>query len=152
MDKKQRIIQLINYYAGGRTGDFADKLGVGGNTISTWKARNTIDYDLVFAKCENLNAEWLLTGEGEMIKGELPQAVIAEGSNGENDLDLVKSYLNKIYAEQQEIKATISTKLNSVKTIVVSPDQLKQFDDEIEHVWGQIGKKPAAKKTKRSRS
>jgi hypothetical protein len=34
-------------------------------TISSWKARNSIDYDLVLAKCNGINLNWLLAGEGE---------------------------------------------------------------------------------------
>lgn len=35
------------------------------STISGWTSRNSIDYDLVFSKCDDVNLHWLLTGEGE---------------------------------------------------------------------------------------
>lgn len=31
-------------------------------------ARNTFDIELIYAKCENLDANWLLTGEGSMYR------------------------------------------------------------------------------------
>lgn len=48
--------------------ELANFLGVKQNTISTWKARDTIDYDLIISKCDFLDANWLLTGKGEMLK------------------------------------------------------------------------------------
>ena len=68
MDKKDRLDAIIKHFAGGNASQFANLLGVSPSTISTWKARNTIDYDLIFAKCENLSASWLLSGSGNMLK------------------------------------------------------------------------------------
>ena len=48
--------------------EFADFLGVKQPTISTWRKRNTIDYKLIITKCNNIDANWLLTGQGEMLK------------------------------------------------------------------------------------
>ena len=68
MDKKDRLDAIIKHFGGGNASQFANLLGVSPSTISTWKARNTIDYDLIFAKCENLSASWLLSGSGSMLK------------------------------------------------------------------------------------
>jgi len=46
----------------------ANYLGVKANTISTWKSRNTLDYELIFAKCDYIDLNWLITGEGEMLR------------------------------------------------------------------------------------
>ncbi len=40
-----------------------DMLGVSPNTLSTWRKRNSFDYELVFSKCEGLDANFLLYGE-----------------------------------------------------------------------------------------
>ena len=68
MDKKDRLEAIIGYYSNGKPSVFANFLGVAPSTISSWLARNTIDYDLIFAKCENLSSDWLLTGEGNMLR------------------------------------------------------------------------------------
>ena len=70
MDKKQMILDLIDYYSNGSKTLFSKKLGVTPQTISSWISRNTFDKELIFAKCENINAEWLLTGEGYLLKSE----------------------------------------------------------------------------------
>lgn len=72
MDKKQMILDLIDYYSNGNKTLFSKKLGVTPQTISSWLSRNTFDKELIFAKCENVSAEWLLTGNGPMLKEEVP--------------------------------------------------------------------------------
>ena len=48
--------------------DLAPFLGIAPATLSNWKSRGSLDYDLVFSKCEQLNLDWLLTGRGNMEK------------------------------------------------------------------------------------
>ena len=68
MNKKERLEALIAKYSDGKPTRFAKYIGVAPSTISTWLARDSFDYDLLFAKCKDLSAQWLLTGEGEMLK------------------------------------------------------------------------------------
>jgi hypothetical protein len=49
--------------------DFALYLGIKQNTLSAWKSREVIDYELIMEKCPFLNGDWLLrNGEGEMLR------------------------------------------------------------------------------------
>lgn len=59
---------LISYFDNGNKAQFSKRLGISPQGISTWIKRNTFDSELIFSKCENINASWLLTGEGEMIQ------------------------------------------------------------------------------------
>ena len=68
MSKRDRLQRLIDYYSGGNKTQFANKLGITPQGISSWVSRDTFDIELVYAKCENVSAQWLLTGEGEMCK------------------------------------------------------------------------------------
>lgn len=68
MNKKSRLEKIIQHYSGGKPSLFAKYIGVAPSTISSWLSRDTLDYDLLFAKCENLSCEWLLTGRGEMLR------------------------------------------------------------------------------------
>ena len=43
-------------------------LGISPATLSNWKSRGSIDYDLVFSKCEHVDFDWLLTGRGDMMR------------------------------------------------------------------------------------
>lgn len=44
----------------------ADLLGISKSTLSNWRARNSLDYTILFSKCEHINYNWLITGEGDM--------------------------------------------------------------------------------------
>ncbi len=70
MDKKNILSELIKHYSDGNKSKFANMLGVSPQAISTWEKRNTFDIELIYAKCENLNASWLLTGVGNMLNTE----------------------------------------------------------------------------------
>ncbi len=66
---KTLIINKIKSYLGIKTdSDFATFLGVKQPTISSWKSRNTLDYELIIAKCNDIDANWLITGKGEMLR------------------------------------------------------------------------------------
>lgn len=78
MTKKERLEALIAHYSDGKPTQFAKYIGVAPSTISTWLARDSFDYDLLFAKCENISPEWLFTGNGPMLKAaETSEPVIA---------------------------------------------------------------------------
>lgn len=68
MDKKGILEALIAHYTGGNKSQFAKKLGIKPQTINTWDSRSTFDIELIYSKCEHISADWLLTGEGPMLK------------------------------------------------------------------------------------
>ncbi|MGJ5643243.1 LexA family transcriptional regulator [Formosa sp. S-31] len=70
MDKTLIINKIIEHYNFKSDADFARFLGIRPQTLSNWKSRNTYDAELLYTKCVNINPEWLLTGEGELLKTE----------------------------------------------------------------------------------
>ncbi len=68
MDKKDRLLRLIELFADGNKSEFARMIGVTPQAISTWISRNTFDIDIIYSKCVNVSPEWLLTGEGDIFK------------------------------------------------------------------------------------
>lgn len=70
MDKGIMVEKLVDYFSNGNKAAFAKQLGVSPQTVHSWIARNTFDSELVFAKCDGLSADWLLTGEGPMLRSE----------------------------------------------------------------------------------
>lgn len=62
---------LINYYTDGNKARFSQMLGVKPQTVSAWISRKTFDAEVLYAKCDGISAEWLLSGgEGEMLKAQ----------------------------------------------------------------------------------
>lgn len=84
MTKRERLEALIAHYSDGKPTRFAKHIGVAPSTISTWIARDTFDYDLLFAKCEMISPEWLLTGNGSMLKTALQEAMVVEPVRSES--------------------------------------------------------------------
>ena len=70
MDKSSMLIQMVEYYGQGKKNHFANRLGVRPQTINTWLSRNTFDTELIYSKCEDISADWLLTGQGNMLKSD----------------------------------------------------------------------------------
>ena len=92
MNKKERLETLINYYTDGNKSKFSALLGVKPQTINTWLTRDTFDADLIYAKCEFLSGDWLLSGEGEMLKVSTPSDK--------------PSVVSTIHARQSEVSVT----------------------------------------------
>lgn len=108
MDKSEMINALANHYSNGKLKDFASFLGVAQNTISNWKTRGTIDYELVFTKCEGLSASWLLSGGlGKMINKEKSPDGVPGQSEGGGQSSIINSGLTdnvlKLILQEQHV-------------------------------------------------
>lgn len=79
MDKTQVLTRIKEAYNLTTDKDLSLYLGVSTQTLGNWKARNTLDFDVIFTKCESLSADWLLTGKGSMLRGEAePNRILVE--------------------------------------------------------------------------
>lgn len=69
MEKKEMVEMLISHYSNGNKAQFAAKIGIKPQTLSMWLSRNSFDAEALFASCEGVSAEWLLSNgeKGEMI-------------------------------------------------------------------------------------
>lgn len=70
LTKRNILEALIDHYSNGSKAQFASLLGISRQGLSTWLSRETFDYDLVYSKCEHISGDWLLTGEGSMLRSE----------------------------------------------------------------------------------
>ncbi|WP_300979028.1 helix-turn-helix domain-containing protein [Flavobacterium sp.] len=82
MDKSLILKEIKKHYNFKTDGEFADFLGIKQNTLSNWATRNSIDYDRIITKCEDIDANWLLTGKGDMLKKEKDLATAAPVHKG----------------------------------------------------------------------
>lgn len=110
MDKRLMLEQLINYYTDGNKTRFAELVGVKPQTINSWLTRNSYDAELIYSKCVNVSADWLLSGEGSMIKNEINHTI--------SDDDL-KEELIKLRAENDVLREVVGLrKKNDMKANV----------------------------------
>jgi phage repressor protein C with HTH and peptisase S24 domain len=68
IDKALILNSIKSHYGFKSNADFAGFLGIAPTTLSSWYTRNTFDYELLYAKCEDIDGNWLITGKGNMIK------------------------------------------------------------------------------------
>lgn len=68
INKSLILNKLKNHYQFSTDSEFAHFLGIKPQTLSSWHSRNTFDIDLLYAKCVNVDANFLLTGKGEVEK------------------------------------------------------------------------------------
>jgi phage repressor protein C with HTH and peptisase S24 domain len=87
MNKKDRLKALIQHYGEGKPTTFAKYIGVAPSTISSWLARDAMDYDLVFSKCTGVSSRWLLTGEGD-IEENFANCKINQEENSKKDAEI----------------------------------------------------------------
>ena len=105
------IEALVDRYTNGNKSKFASILGVTPQTINTWITRNTFDIELLFAKCEGISAEWLLTGEGSIIKGEasLETPPVSDSAAIKMLIDKIEEQAKKIERLELELEHYRST-------------------------------------------
>ena len=95
------IEALVKHFTNGNKSKFALMLGVTPQTINTWESRNTFDAELIYAKCECVSGDWLLTGEGSMLKT-APPPETPETTSEPQPNDIIIPLLNRLEALSRE--------------------------------------------------
>jgi hypothetical protein len=95
---------IVAHCTGGNKARFASMLGIKPQTINTWLARNTFDPELIYSKCEGISGDWLLSGEGEMLK--------KDRENRDRDGEVVA--LCRTLLRLQDEKESVINKLTSL--------------------------------------
>jgi len=106
MNKSTMLANLINYYSDGNQAKFAEKLGIPAQNISAWLKRNTFNAELIFSKCEGVSAEWLLSGEGEMLKEERGKQIVDAAPPDQELLKLCKTLVEN-YQQRDNVMSKL---------------------------------------------
>lgn len=72
----ERLKQMIDFYANGRNTFFAEKIGMGESNVRSWLNGTLPKLDAIekiARNSENISLEWLIMGEGSMIKDDVIQ-------------------------------------------------------------------------------
>lgn len=110
MDKKGILEQLIIHFAKGNQSLFARLLGLSQSTVGTWSVRKTFNAEQIKAVFPQVDGNWLLTGEGEML---LPddQGTIQVGGhhnttqkNSTGNIETAQSIDNEVITLQHTIE------------------------------------------------
>ena len=77
---KSRIKLLVSMF-GGTQAEFAKRIGSTQSTITSWISRNSIPtaaLQRIKESCENVDINWLLTGEGTILKESMPTTTVSQ--------------------------------------------------------------------------
>lgn len=101
------IEKMVEHYSQGNKAQFAKYLGVSPQTISAWIKRETFDNELLYTKCRDISADWLLTGEGPMLITDEQPKVCNVPTEGKPyyDVDFIGGF-NEIVNSQTTVPAT----------------------------------------------
>lgn len=119
---KTKILDRIKlHYNLKGNSELADFLGVKKSTISNWYARNTIDFDLIFLKCEDMDFKYLISGNERFKSTSIGNLSIDEQKelqmkndayrlykDSEGSENLYRYLINRHYKEKDVIDKTSS--------------------------------------------
>jgi len=67
LTKSEQIIRRLKEGLGLKTDkSLCERLEIGTTTLAGWKSRDSVVYETIFRKSEDLSIHWLVTGEGPM--------------------------------------------------------------------------------------
>lgn len=104
ISKSERVRLLIKHYSNGKQNAFAEKIKVKPQTIHTWLTRDTFDIEKIYEYCEDISAEWLLTGKGSITKKENQYTTLSRNEMVMLDSDVVFSKNRVNYDESATIE------------------------------------------------
>lgn len=118
-DKSLILNAIKNHLGFDKDSDFARFLGIKPQTLSTWHTRNTFDIELLYAKCEQIDANWLLGGNSPMLRNEeystlADKNLVTDEPSERHDSEYWK---NEYIAVQKKYTALLENKLQEVFTV-----------------------------------
>lgn len=131
MDKVLILNEIKKYKNFNSDKEFAIHIGISPQNLAKWYERNTFDIDKVFAAFPELSAEWLLTGNGTMIKKDLT-VPIEEADSMDHEIQMLTQRLEmqvKAIEDKDNTIALLSQQLEDVNSQF--HDQLKAKDAQI---------------------
>ncbi len=90
LDKSLILNRIKAHYKFKKDIDFAKFLGIASNTLGNWHSRNTMNFDRIFTKCEELNPNWIINGVGRPNKDydNLEETITSEVGDVDQDYRL----------------------------------------------------------------
>ena len=82
---------------------FGRLIGLQPSSITNWIRRDTLDFELIYSKCADLNPHWLLTGEGEMLKSTVHQSNPQQEAAPAQLTGLIRELMNELRQKNEEI-------------------------------------------------
>lgn len=110
-DKSLILNKIKSHYNFKNDAEFARFLDIKPNTLSNWHVRNTMDFEKVYTKCEDIDGNFILTGKEPMLKSHVQSikeepaiyqrlpSVVTIDSHNEDNIVLVPQKLKAGYLQ-----------------------------------------------------
>lgn len=132
------IRQLMDYTKSVTKVEFAAKLGISSNLLHTWEKRDSPNIKTIKAALPEININWLLTGEGEML--ETPRTEQMEEAQKPTDIDAITDVVPEEIVEaikevakveaKEELIAEVSVPIVSENVSVAPNIDLKAYVED----------------------
>ena len=112
--------ELKNHYNFKKDVDFARFLNITPQMLSNWDSRGSFDYNILYTKCVDVSADWILSkGQGQMLRENYV----------ENESETKDSILPISNNDHLSVKIPI-VELSFISNIIASPDKnnFEEFD------------------------
>ncbi len=136
MDKTLILNKIKEYKNFKSDAEFARFLEIPPQNLSKWKGRNTYDIEIIYTKCTEINPEWLLTGQGEMLKQEVTKSEVV-------NID----YKEKYYKALEDKENLYKDKEALYKQVIALKDRnfhLSREINQLEQQLNEVGLKKEA--------
>lgn len=109
MNKKDVIEQLLKHFAYGNQSQFARLLGCQQGVVAGWIRRNSIDPERIKRAFPQVDGNWLLTGEGNMLLEDknITKAVLTTHQNTNNGTQIIGESVDNRNSETDMLKQRI---------------------------------------------
>jgi len=102
LDKKLIISRIKSAYNLKSDTKLADFLDIPPTTLSSWKARNSIDIDIIYAKCVDINWNYLINGIGETFNTQNEGSELIESGGQNTNLEMMVEILMREIKRMRE--------------------------------------------------
>lgn len=144
MDKVLILEELRKYKKFKTQTEFAEFMGLTPQGISKWYKRHTFNIDILAKSFPEVNTEWLLTGEGDMLKKN-NDTIAVNNINGDNigcghDNTINNSDIT-IHALLNQMKIKDDQITKSQEQISKSQEQISKSQEQIDRLISLLEKK-----------
>lgn len=121
--------RLMNVFAVDSDSELARKLDVNRQTLGSWRSRQTIPYALCVSvsESEGVSLDWLLTGEGTMMRGAASETSVGSVTSPQEDA-ILALFRSLEETDRREIQSAAEEK----KRIRDIEQRLKDLTDALE--------------------
>lgn len=133
MSKKINKSLILNeiklHYGFKNDAEFARFLEIKPQTLASWHSRNTFDIDLLFAKCVEIDGNYMLSGCGEISRTENKNSEIEKYKNLLKEraemIDLQRKYIKNLEDQLKQDKIHPET-IATIRAVAEDPAELKK--------------------------